>query len=179
MEEGVLVCACEFIPKRLYFVTLKTSIKPKSTINTHYFTIDDELIYENFYLDFGPLNLASLYHYCIKLNRKLKSYYLAKKKIVHYTSLDAKKRSNAAFLISAYAVIFMGKSPDEAFKPLQGGLSTGFTPFRDASTSRPVYTFPILDCLKGISQAQKAGFFDFEDFDHEVPGAKEKRSSKG
>ena len=63
MDEGtdVLVCASEYIPDRLYFVTLKTSIKPKSTANTHYFCIDDELVYENFYADFGPLNLSLLY----------------------------------------------------------------------------------------------------------------------
>ena len=63
MDEGtdVLVCASEYIKERLYFVTLKTSIKPKSTANTHYFCIDDELIYENFYADFGPLNLSLLY----------------------------------------------------------------------------------------------------------------------
>ena len=57
----VLVCASEYIPDRLYFVTLKTSIKPKSTANTHYFCIDEELVYENFYADFGPLNLSLLY----------------------------------------------------------------------------------------------------------------------
>ena len=65
MDEGtdVLVCASEYIKERLYFVTPKTSIKPKSTANTHYFCIDDELIYENFYADFGPLNLSLLYRY--------------------------------------------------------------------------------------------------------------------
>ena len=46
---------------RLYFVTLKTTVKPKSTANTHYFSVDDELTYENFYADFGPLNLSMLY----------------------------------------------------------------------------------------------------------------------
>jgi cell division cycle 14 len=64
MDDGgndVLVCASEYIQDRLYFVTLKTSIKPKSTANTHYFSIDDELVYENFYADFGPLNLSLLY----------------------------------------------------------------------------------------------------------------------
>ena len=45
----------------MYFVTLKTTVKPKSTANTHYFTVDDELMYENFYADFGPLNLSMLY----------------------------------------------------------------------------------------------------------------------
>ena len=63
----VLVCASEYRPDRLYFVTLKTSIKPKSTANTHYFCVDDELVYENFYADFGPLNLSLLYRLASKL----------------------------------------------------------------------------------------------------------------
>ena len=55
---------------RLYFATLRT--KPKSTAHTHYFCVDDELIYENFYNDFGPLNLAHIYRYSLKVNKKLK-----------------------------------------------------------------------------------------------------------
>jgi len=170
MEEStndVLVCASEYISDRLYFVTLKTNIKPKSTANTHYFCIDDELVYENFYADFGPLNLSLLYRYCTKLNRKLKSYSLSKKKIVHYTTLDSHKRANAAYLIAAYSVIYLGKSPEEAFKPLQGGLNPPFVPFRDASFGISVYTITILDCLRSIQKAHAAGFFDFDDFDWE------------
>ena len=94
--------ASEFIKDRLYFASLRT--KPRSTLNTHYFSIDDELIYENFYNDFGPLNLAMLYRYCCKLNKKLKSSSIGRKKIVHYTSFDQRKRSNAACLIASYAV---------------------------------------------------------------------------
>jgi len=168
MDEGndVLVCASEYIQDRLYFVTLKTSSRPKSTANTHYFTIDDELMYENFYADFGPLNLSLLYRFCTKLNRKLKSFSLKSKKIVHYTTLDAHKRANAAFLISAYAVIYLKQTPEDAFKPLIGGLNPTFVPFRDASFGFAVYTITILDCLKAISKAHKAGFFDFNDFDN-------------
>jgi len=169
MDEGtdVLVCASEYIKERLYFVTLKTSIKPKSTANTHYFCIDDELIYENFYADFGPLNLSLLYRFCTKVNRKLKSYSLSKKKIVHYTSLDSHKRANAAFLIAAYSVIYLDKTPEEAFKPLVGGFNPPFVPFRDASFGVSIYTITILDCLRAVSQAQKAGFFEFDDFDYD------------
>lgn len=101
-ESGELIVACEFMKDRLYFATLRN--RPKSTINIHYFSIDEELVYENFYADFGPLNLAMVYRYCCKLNKKLKSYSLSRKKIVHYTSFDQRKRANAAFLIGAYAV---------------------------------------------------------------------------
>jgi len=164
-HSDVLVCASEYIPDRLYFVTLKSAIRPKSTPNTHYFSIDDELIYENFYADFGPLNLSLLYRYCIKLNKKLRSYTLAKKKIVHYTTLDSHKRANAAYLIASYAVIYLDKTPAEAFSPLQGGLNPPFTPFRDASFGVSVYTITILDCLNAVARAKKAGYFDFDDFD--------------
>ena len=166
-HSDVLVCASEYIPDRLYFVTLKTPVRPKSTPNTHYYSIDEELIYENFYADFGPLNLSMLYRYCVKLNKKLKSYTLSKKKIVHYTTLDAHKRANSAYLIAAYAVIYLDMSPEEAYKPLVGGSSPPFVPFRDASYGVSVYTITILDCLRGLQKAKEAGFFDFDDFDCE------------
>ncbi|GLH16020.1 Dual specificity protein phosphatase CDC14A, partial [Gryllus bimaculatus] len=164
MDESneILVCASEYLKDRLYFVTLRTTVKPKSTPNTHYFKIDDELVYENFYADFGPLNLAMLYRYCQKLNKKLKSFSLAKKKIVHYTTMDAQKRVNAAFLIASYA-----KTPDEAYRPLIGGSSPPFLPFRDASFGLSVYHVTLLDCLNAVYKALNLGFFNFEDFDVE------------
>ncbi|XP_015759676.1 PREDICTED: dual specificity protein phosphatase CDC14A-like [Acropora digitifera] len=69
-DENELTNACKFIEDRLYFATLRN--KPRSTVSVHYFCVDDELVYENFYADFGPLNLAMLYRYCCKLNKKLK-----------------------------------------------------------------------------------------------------------
>ena len=166
-HSDVLVCASEYIPDRLYFVTLRTAVKPKSTPNTHYFSIDDELTYENFYSDFGPLNLSLLYRYCMKLRAKLDHHAKTKKKIVHYTTMDSEKRANAAYLIASYAVLYLDMSPEEAFRPLQGGLNPAFLPFRDASYGVAVYTISILDCLKAVKKAHVEGFFDFDDFDYE------------
>uniref|UniRef100_A0A8C6RU91 CDC14 cell division cycle 14A n=1 Tax=Nannospalax galili TaxID=1026970 RepID=A0A8C6RU91_NANGA len=112
-ESGELIGACEFMKDRLYFATLRN--RPKSTVNTHYFSIDEELVYENFYADFGPLNLAMVYRYCCKVNKKLKSYSLSRKKIVHYTCFDQRKRANAAFLIGAYAGLQHGFFDFETF----------------------------------------------------------------
>ncbi|XP_037088137.1 dual specificity protein phosphatase CDC14A-like, partial [Pollicipes pollicipes] len=164
-ENDILVCASEFIPDRLYFVTLRSYLRPKSTANTHYFSVDDELVYENFYCDFGPLNLGMLYRYCFKLGRKLKSVTHAKKKIVHYTSMDSKKRANAAYLISSYAVIFLGRSPEEAFRPLVGGNNPTLSPFRDAAFGPSTFNLTLLDCLNGLQKALKFRFVDFNDFD--------------
>jgi len=162
-ENDIIGSASEFIKDRLYFATLRS--KPKSTANTHYFCIDEELQYESFYADFGPLNLAMLYRYCCKLNKKLKSFSLLKKKIVHYTSFDARKRANAAFLIGAYAIIYLKKTPEEAYRPLVAGSNPPFLPFRDASFGICTYNLTLLDCLLGINKALQNGFFSFDTFD--------------
>ncbi|KAJ8383345.1 hypothetical protein AAFF_G00222050 [Aldrovandia affinis] len=119
--------ASEFIKDRLYFATLRT--KPKSSVNTHYFCTDDDFVYENFYADFGPLNLAMMYRYSCKLNKKLKSFSLSKKRIIHYTSFDHHKRSNAAVLIGAYSVIYLRKTPEEAYRALLSGSGVSYLPF--------------------------------------------------
>nr|XP_019813772.1 PREDICTED: dual specificity protein phosphatase CDC14A [Bos indicus] len=162
-ESGELIGACEFMKDRLYFATLRN--RPKSTVNTHYFSIDEELVYENFYADFGPLNLAMVYRYCCKLNKKLKSYSLSRKRIVHYTCFDQRKRANAAFLIGAYAVIYLKKTPEEAYRALLSGSNPPYLPFRDASFGNCTYNLTILDCLQGIRKGLQHGFFDFETFD--------------
>ncbi|XP_052274752.1 dual specificity protein phosphatase CDC14A-like isoform X4 [Dreissena polymorpha] len=162
-EHDIIGSASEFIKDRLYFATLRT--RPRSSAHTHYFFIDEELVYENFYADFGPLNLSMLYRYCCKLNKKLKSFSLAKKRIVHYTSFDARKRANAALLIASYAIIYLKKTPEEAYRPLVAGSNPPFLPFRDASFGACTYNLTLLDCLHGLNKALANGFFNFETFD--------------
>ncbi|XP_014346267.1 dual specificity protein phosphatase CDC14AB isoform X1 [Latimeria chalumnae] len=162
-DNNELIGASEFIKDRLYFATLRN--KPKSTVNTHYFSTDEEFVYENFYSDFGPLNLAMLYRYCCKLNKKLKSFTLSRKKIVHYSGFDQRKRANAAFLIGAYVVIYLKKTPEEAYRILTSGSNPPYLPFRDASIGNCTYSLTILNCLQGIRKALQNGFFDFENFD--------------
>ncbi|XP_017538560.1 cell division cycle 14Aa isoform X1 [Pygocentrus nattereri] len=164
-HDNELLGAAELIRDRLYFATLRG--KPKSTANTHYFCTDDEFIYENFYADFGPLNLAVLYRYCCKLNKKLKSFTLSRKRIIHYTSYDQQKRANAAFLIGAYAVIYLKRTPEEVYRALISGTNVSYMPFRDAAFGNCTYNLTILDCLQGIRKALQHGFFDFETFDVE------------
>lgn len=161
----MLVCATEFIKDRFYLVTLQTDIKPKSTLDTHYFTIDDELIYENFYADFGPLNLSMLYRYCDKVNKKLKSIALSKKKILHYTTLDPEKRVNAAFLAASYAILYLGKTANEAYDMLdKSPNSPPYVLFRDASFGTPCFQISLSECLSAIDKCYHLGFFNFDDF---------------
>ncbi|XP_073489118.1 dual specificity protein phosphatase CDC14B isoform X2 [Aquarana catesbeiana] len=151
------------ITDRLYFSIL-CCCKPKTNPSTHYFSTDDELVYENFYADFGPLNLAMLYKYCCKLNKKMKSFSLTKKKIVHYTNNDQKKQANAAFLIGSYAIIYLKKLPEEIFRILQLG-NVVYLPFRDASFGTCSFHLTLLDCFHAVHKALQYQFFDFRNFD--------------
>ncbi|XP_065077515.1 serine-rich adhesin for platelets-like isoform X3 [Ochlerotatus camptorhynchus] len=158
--------ASEIFENRLYFVAFKKDFKPRGTSNTHYFSIDDELVYENFYNDFGPLNICMLYRYCRMLNEKLRSPQHAKKKIVHYTTVDASKRLNAAYLMGAYSVIYLKRTPDEALKPLTSGCNVlTYTKFCDASYVYSGYRISLYDCIHAVAKALDAGFFRFDDFD--------------
>ncbi len=49
--------AVEIITGRLYFVSLRTPPKTGAP-NTFFFSTDNELCYEPFLADFGPLNLG-------------------------------------------------------------------------------------------------------------------------
>ncbi|QQP50589.1 Uncharacterized protein FKW44_011632, partial [Caligus rogercresseyi] len=140
----ILVCASEFIPERLYFVTLKSDVRPKSTPNTHYFNIDKDLVYENFYFDSFDTVLSSIGSYPARGSLE---------EDLHYTSKEAQKRANAAYLIGSYAVIYLNMTPQEAYRPL-------YMPFRDASYGPAFYTISIMDCLNAFSD------FDYEEYEH-------------
>ncbi|XP_043281080.1 dual specificity protein phosphatase CDC14B-like isoform X2 [Venturia canescens] len=163
--DDVLVCATEFIKDRLWFVTLQVGVQPRSTADTYYFSIDDELVFQNFYNDFGPLNLAMLYHYCHKLNKKLKAVSSGRKQIVHYTTVDAKKRVNAAFLIASYSILYLKHSAEEAYQSLVNTPdSPPFVLFRDASMGVSSHHISLQDCLAAIEKCHRLGFFNFDDF---------------
>ncbi|KAH8248613.1 hypothetical protein KR032_001407 [Drosophila birchii] len=166
-NSDLLVCASEMQQDRLYFVAFKKNIKPKNTVNTHYFNVDEEYIYENFYNDFGPLNICMLYRYCMKLNTKLNAKCHANKKIVHYTSMNPAKRLNAAYLIGSYAIIYLNKTPQEAYRPLVAGEIPAYTRFCDASYGPSSFKISLLDCLNAVHKGLQAGFFNFSDFDAE------------
>ena len=69
---------------RVQYVALPAH--PPSSVSTaaHFFSIDTELIYWNFFLDFGPLNLGQLNRFCQKLNSALANPRLNGKTIYFY-----------------------------------------------------------------------------------------------
>lgn len=105
---------------RVYYVALTTNPNQAAVGQRHFFSIDNEMVYWNFYLDFGPLNLGHVYRFCLLMNHKLKDPKLQDKTIYFYSAEHPHKRTNAVFLITAWLMLCKGKGPDEAFAPFKG-----------------------------------------------------------
>lgn len=158
----------EFLPGRLALATL-LGPPPEASPGSHYFCIDDVLIYEPFFDDFGPLNLAMTSRYCKLVDQLLNEPILKGTRIVHYSSQDPKLRVNAAYLVCAYMVIVRKCSAEAAFAPLKG-LRVPLLHFRDVSRGIAASKFPlgVVDCLQGLQKAIEIGLFAWERFDEDT-----------
>lgn len=190
---------------RVYYVALTTQPRPDHILTTtspdgeiehkpiHFFSVDTELVYWNFFLDFGPLNLGQLYRFCTKLNMKLASKQYANHVICFCSDKTPAKRANAMFLICAWQILYLDRTPEEALQGFQAkdpnvmdvvvpatmnsssppaivdGNPTllDVPPFHDASPCACTFDLTILDCLRGLAKARMYGFFDFAKFDVE------------
>jgi cell division cycle 14 len=103
----------------LYYTAVAATPVPNP--QRHYFTIDTErgFQYWNFFLDYGPLNLGQLYRFCALMNQKLSQPKLRDKIIIFYSSSHPNRRANAAFLISAWSMLCLNRSPEDAFRPFR------------------------------------------------------------
>jgi len=192
MTDAELANAAEFIKDRLYFTSIRSP--PRRSTDYHFFNVDNELVYEPFFDDFGPVNQAMLYRFCCHLADKLRDRCssaiawrlrtclvdcrlisccgcraLADKKIVYYTSHDQQKRANGAYLMTAFAIIHLKKNAEEAYAPLMG-IQPPFAPFKDVYGGS--WNCTIIDCCRAIDKAQQLGCLNFETFnvqEYEVP----------
>lgn len=152
----------EFIQDRLYYVPLSAppmAVSPQR----HFFSIDSELVYWNFFLDFGPLNFGQLYRFCALLNSKLADQRLKDKVIYFFSGTHPHRRANAAFLISAWKILYHDKTPEEAFRPFKSSTMT-FPAWHDATPTICAFNLTILDTLKGLYKAKECRFFDLSRF---------------
>ena len=131
------------------------------------FCIDDELVYWNFFLDFGPLNLGQLYRFTVQLNGLLVEQSQNDKHqpvILFYSSTQPAKRTNAIYLICAWQVLEMKRSPEQALYGFQYYLDHeedqdgGLPPPRRKASSMPPPT-----PLSSIAKATIAPLPPFHD----------------
>lgn len=143
----------EIIPNKLYWISDRSP--PRNQPNSFYFCVDNELVYQPFYMDFGPLNLGMTYKFCKELERLIKSSSHNTHKIYHFTSTVPNKRANAAYLICAFQILVLKRTAEVAFDPFK--TLPPFEGFRDAGGSNSPYRCTILNCLKGLEKAIELG----------------------
>lgn len=157
-EDGV-----EIIENRLYLSPLRRQPTSRPS-NSHVFTTDEEFVYWNFFLDFGPLNLGHTVKYCKILRKKLESPKYAQKKIFHYCKAVPQLVTNAAVLMGAFQILELGRSATDAFKVFRS-IAKSFAPFHDASPVQCTYKLTVLHCLQAIEKAAELGLMDYDNFD--------------
>lgn len=153
----------EFIPNRLYYVSLSKPPPPVSS-DKYFFSIDKKMIYWNFYLDFGPLNLGHVMNFKNFLKEKLANPSI--KTIYFYSSMAPEKRANAAFLICAFMLLEYNKTAHEAFRYFKN-YPYSFPNWHDATVGACPFVLTILDTLMGLEKAKQLKFFDYENFNQE------------
>lgn len=156
----------EFVPDLVYYMT--TTVDPVASDSIIHFSIDTKLHYNNFYLDFGPLNLGCTFQFAQVLSKMVASALETKRKIVFYSSPDPSFRTNAVCLLCCWGVIANGMRPEDAVAKFS---AMRFPAFHDASPMECDYKLTILDCVKGVLKALQLGYvnpatFDVRDYHH-------------
>ena len=141
----------EIIQNRLYFVSGQRP--PQSFLDSYFFCIDSELVYESFNHDFGPVNLAMTHKFVRELIRLLADPQYKDYKIIHHCSNKFDKQANAAYLMGAFMVIVLKVKPS-AIWDLMEPYHSQFVPFRDASYAVDCsYPCTLLHCWEGLEYA--------------------------
>ncbi|KAM3720039.1 Tyrosine-protein phosphatase cdc-14 [Dirofilaria immitis] len=152
----------EIIPKKLFFCAFQN--RPKSDRTTDYYYVDDEVHYDSFYSDFGPLNLSVLYRFCHNLTEKLEELDGEKSVVVCCGSAD-ECRVNTAYLVGSYAILYLGMTAEIAYLRLHKAEPNGFIGFRDAAMGPATYRLHLHNVLRSIEKAVKFGWLAFDSFD--------------
>lgn len=164
----------EVVPGRVFYMPLGARraapglapvvMLPPDTATEAYVPVDEFCVYHPFFLDFGPAALNRLYRFCQVLDACLKDKALAGKRIVLVSGTHMHRRANSVYLIAAFCMLYLGRSPEESLWPF-AGMSPPIAPWHDASPQVDSFHLTTLDALRGILRAHEHGFFSFADFD--------------
>jgi hypothetical protein len=110
----------ELVHKKVYFLICDDRFNNSSNRNestdeklTYISCDDDLLVYSSFFADFGPLDLGQTIKFCNcahDLMRRSNSG-----KIIFTSSSHPHKRSNAAVLVCAYLILYLGATVEQVF----------------------------------------------------------------
>lgn len=154
----------EYLKDRIYLGAF--DYVPDDTPSVVHFIIDDELIYNSFHHDFGPLNIAHLYRFAVILHELLAEEQNEGKAVILYSSTDPRARANAACVLSCYMVLIQNWAPHFALAPI-AQADPPLMPFRDAGYSQADYILTIQDVIYGLWRAKENNLLDLKSFNLE------------
>ncbi|KAL8902459.1 MAG: hypothetical protein Q9207_004699 [Kuettlingeria erythrocarpa] len=128
-----------------------------------YFTIDDELLYNRFFADFGPLHIGHLYRFAVQLHEVLGDPANEDRGVVFWSRPDPRSRANAACLLACYMIVIQSWPPHLALAPI-AQLEQPLMPFRDAGYSQADFEINIQDVVYGVWKAKEEGICGFQEF---------------
>ena len=126
----------EIIKNRLYWSSGMEP--PESDSEAFFYSVDQELQYDPFNSDFGPLTIAQVHKYVRELVRLLVDPQFKKVKLYHYCSSEYDKQANSAFLMGAFMLIVL-KMKTEKIANIFKSYSSIVVPYRDASYGECYY----------------------------------------
>ena len=149
------------VPDRLYFSV--TNIRPTSSAKVRYFSIenDPEFLYQPFFSDFGPLSLLHVHKFYVLVSKNISQ---KKDMKFHFvTTSSPNSLANAVFIASAFRMIYLKISAEEAMSPF-ASIAASLKPYRDASSFPSTYDLTVLSCLQGLKKAMSLGWYNPEMF---------------
>ena len=152
-------------PKR----SLKAAPAPEATSSgpkvnpPAYFTCDDELLYNRFHADFGPLHIGHLYRFAVQLHEVLGDPANVDRGVVFWSRPDSRSRANAACLLACYMVLIQSWPPHLALAPI-AQADPPLMPFRDAGYSQADFVINVQDVVYGVWRAKEEGLCGFKNF---------------
>ena len=129
-----------------------------------YFTVENELVYHRFNLDFGPLHIGHVYCFSV-LFRRFLSNFAHDRRVVFWSKPDPKSRANAACLLACYMIVVQNWPPQSALKPI-GQADPPLMPFRDPLYTQADFTISVQDVVFGVWRAKKYSLCGFRDFNY-------------
>ena len=153
--------AVEVIKNRLYYVVFR--VVPYERDDISFIDAETPYQYWPFFLDYGPLSAGNLYRFCTVLGDRLRDPAHAGKRVYVFSGPHMHKRHNAAYMLGAFAVLYLKWSPEDAWRPFES-LSPPLASWHDASPTMDTFHLSTLDVLRGIAKAREHRFFDFAAF---------------
>ncbi|KAI5797491.1 protein-tyrosine phosphatase-like protein [Peziza echinospora] len=128
-----------------------------------YFSVDDHLLYNAFFHDFGPLHIGHLYRFAVTLHDILGDKANEGRSVVFWSKADARSRSNAAALLACYMVLIQSWPPHLALAPI-AQVEPPLMPFRDAGYSQADFSLAVQDVVYGVWKAKEKGVLNIKEF---------------